>query len=114
MRRQDATEWPQEGPGHPAENVIELIEDVVRGAILPAERGLRGEKEDPGDDHPDDDQPLDELQDDQNDLKRQLQQPHQPRSPKIARPILTMVDPSSIATSKSSLIPIDRSFNPRP
>src|SRR5581483_3554250 len=96
-RRKDLAERPQEGQRHAAEDLVELIEDVVRALVAPPKRGLRGEKENPGNDHPDDHRPFDDRGDPPEDLICQRDERHQPRGPKMARPMRTMVDPSSIA-----------------
>src|SRR5205085_11244450 len=93
-------------------HVVNLVEDRERRRVTPAKRRLPGEEQNPRKEHPREHRPLNDVEDDQQHAFNREYDRHQPRLPKIARPTRTIVDPSSIAISKSSLIPIDSSRTP--
>src|SRR5688572_14118632 len=71
---QHSAKGAEERVGHTGENVIELLEDAEELAMAPPERALPREKEDPRDHHPGQDQPLEELQNDQNDAEEGIEE----------------------------------------
>src|SRR5437588_1012188 len=112
VRGEDAAERAHERVGHTGEDLVELHQDVVPGAVPPAEGGLRREENDPRNDDPREDHPQDHREDDVDDADERPEPVHYPRSPKMARPTRMIVAPSSIAVSKSSVMPIDSSSSP--
>src|ERR1051326_1394155 len=75
---QQAAERTEERHRHACEDVVELIEKVVKAAIAPAKRRLRYEEENPGEDHPREDEPLEKLQRDENDFDEWSDETHLP------------------------------------
>src|ERR1051325_5227467 len=75
---QQAAERTEERHRHAREDVVELIEKVVKAAIAPAKRRLRCEEENPGEDPPREDEPLEKLQRDENDFDEWSDETHLP------------------------------------